>query len=157
MFNSLRAMNLVAISLLMLINFGCSGSKIPEQVPLSVVVLNAKGKPLNNVSVRFVPQIDGLDASFIANGTTDDAGRCELNSSSVKPGVAVCQHKVQITEAKASSDARAAYMAGDPSVSIKEKRSRKNRPIPAQYTRLATTPLLIDVTKDQPEVELVLE
>ena len=161
MLNSVRATNLVLIlfacSCLLLVTSGCSGPKIPEQVPLTVVILNAKGKPLNNVNVQMVPQQDGLDGSYIAEGTTDKDGRCEMNLSSANPGVPACRHKVQITEGKASADARQAYMSGDPSAALKEKKARKNRPIPEIYTRLTTTPLIIDVDGEQPEIELKLD
>lgn len=165
MYSRTSPMGQVAIgrfSLILVLLFfiaGCSGKTVaPENVPLSVVVRNSQGKPLNRVNVKFFPQIDGLDGNYIASGVTDDKGRCELKL----PGGEVsacpaCQHKVQISEGGISDAAQEAYMSGDPSVSIREKKSKKNRPIPKKYTLLSSTPLLIDVSAEEPEIEIDLE
>jgi len=138
---------------------GCHrGPVIPENVPISIVVINSKGQPLNKVKVRLIPQLDGLDGNFIARGTTDDQGRCSPSlPGKEKSGVPACRHKVQVTEAGMSDEARRAYEDGDVSLSIKEKKSLKNRPFPKEYTRLLSTPLEIEVTPDQTEIELKLE
>lgn len=144
--------------LLLLVVAGCgSGPEPPEIVPLSVVIKNAKGDPINQVSVRFFPQVDGLDGNYIASGVTDDEGRCELKMPGREDSsVPACLHKVQLNEAGVSDEARQAYMDGDPTASVREKRSKKNRPIPKEYNLLSTTPLEIEVSAEKSEIEIEL-
>ena len=136
---------------------GC-GEPVPDVVPLSVSVKTRDGKPLNSVQVRFVPMLESLDGNFIATGITDANGECEI----VLPGksessITVGSHKVQLLETGGSAEARAAYMAGDPSVALREKNNLKNRPIPQIYERLSATPLLYDISPDQGRIDIVLE
>jgi hypothetical protein len=122
---------------------GCSGgSSTPEVVPMTVTVKTAKGQPINNVLVRFVPQIEGLDGNFIATGVTDSNGTCELKfPGKGKPGCCACEHKVLVLEGPVPDEARANY-AKDQGASIERfNNSLKHRPLPKKYSLLVDTPL----------------
>lgn len=136
---------------------GC-GETVPDVVPLTVSVTKAGGKPLNAVRVRFVPMLESLDGNFNASGVTDDEGICIIKlPGKSESSITVGEHKVQINEAGISNEAQKAYMKGDSSVSKKEKRNRKNRPLPKKYERVSSTPLKYDISPDQARIDIVLE
>jgi len=136
---------------------GC-GETVPDIVPLTVSVTKPGGKPVNAARVRFVPLLESLDGNFIATGVTDDDGVCEIAlPGNEKSSITVGVHKVQVLEAGDSEEAKAAYMSGDPSLSLQEKRNRKNRPLPRRYERLSSTPLKYTITSDQSRIDIVLE
>ncbi len=137
---------------------GCSGSGIPDIVPVTVTVKTASGEPVNHALVRFVPMIEGLDGNFIASGVTDATGTCELSfpGKENEPGCCACEHKVQVSEGPAPDDARSAY-GSDGGASIERfKRSLMNRPIPKKYGRLTTTPLLFTPSAENSTFDIVL-
>ena len=143
---------LVATSLIT----GC-GETVPDIVPLTVSVKTSDGKPLNAVQVKLIPMLQTLDGNFIASGVTDSDGVCVIKlPGKSESSVTVGEHKIQLLEAGDSDEARAAYMNGDPSVSLKEKKNRKNRPLPKIYERVSSTPLMYDISPDQPQIDIVL-
>ena len=127
--------------------------------PVTVVVKSSSGEPMNMVKVKFIPQIEGLDGNYIATGVTDENGSCmpTVPGSPKIAGVPAGKHKVLVSEAPVSKEARAAEERGDQSIAMKEKKSRKYRPIPPKYTRILSSPIEAEVTKDNLEIELVLE
>jgi hypothetical protein len=154
----LRVSSYVFAMLCMASVLGCGGDSAPEIVPLKVTVKTAKGQPINQVQVRFVPQSDSLDGNFIAKGVTDDKGTCELMMpGKTESGLPVGAHKVLVADGPVSGDAREAYMRGDAGASNKEMAGRRHRPINAKYSKLQTTPLTITVSADEPEIDIVLD
>ena len=136
---------------------GC-GETAPDIVPLTVSVTKPGGKPLNNVRVRFVPMLESLDGNFIASGVTDAQGVCEITlPGKSESSISVGEHKVLVLETGGSDAAQKAYMKGDPSVGQREKKNRKNRPLPKVYERLSSTPLKYDISPDQGRIDIVLE
>ena len=137
---------------------GCGGDPVPEIVPLTVSVTKPGGLPLNGVRVRFVPMQESLDGNFIGGGVTDSDGVCEIKlPGKSESGITVGKHKVMLLETGGSDEAREAYMNGDPSAVEKEKKNRKNRPLPKIYERLSSTPLKYDISPDQTRIDIVLE
>ncbi len=122
---------------------GCSGGSTPDVVPMTVTVKTPKGEPVNNVLVRFVPQVEGLDGNFIATGVTDSNGTCELKfPGKDEPGCCACAHKVLVLEGPVPDEARANY-GKDEGASIERfNRSLRHRPLPKRYSLLVDTPLL---------------
>ena len=145
--------------MLIAISFAGCGATIPENHQVTVVVKSSSGEPMNMVKVKFIPQTEGLDGNFIATGVTDEDGIC-MPTVPGKPktaGVPAGKHKVLVSEAPVSNEARAAEERGDQSIARKEKSSRKHRPIPRKYTRILSSPMEADVSGDNLEIELVLE
>lgn len=137
---------------------GCGGDTLPDLVPLTAVVKNSEGIPIGQVKLRMIPQDDSLDGNFIASGVTDEEGKCVLKLPGKQDSaIPACAHKVLVVEGPESADARLAYMGGDPTAIEKELSERKGRPISKRYSLLQETPLVIDVSADKPEVEIVLE
>lgn len=137
---------------------GC-GTSVPENLPVTVVVKSSSGEPMNMVKVKFIPQTKGLDGNFIATGVTDDDGMCmpTVPGNPETAGVPAGKHKVLVGEAPVSNEARAAEERGDQSLARREKSSRKHRPIPPNYTRILSSPIEAEVTKENLEIELILE
>ena len=130
---------------------GCAPAK-PEIVPLTVIVKTAKGQPINNVQVKFVPQIEGLDGNAIAVGVTDDQGSCQpMLRGSEDPGCYACLHKIEVSEGPLPDDIRAAYTSDGGASGKAFQQSLKHRPIPKDYTRLNTTPLSYTPSADNSE------
>ena len=137
---------------------GC-GPSVPPNLPVTVVVKNASGEPMNMVKVKFIPQAEGLDGTYVATGITDDEGVCSptVPGNSKGAGVPACKHKVLFGEAPVSSEARAAQERGDQSIARKERKSRRHRPIPRKYIRLLSSPVEVEVSEDNLEFELSLD
>ena len=145
---------LVTVSVLVT---GC-GESIPDLVPVTAFVKSADGEPIGQLKIRLVPQDNSLDGNYIASGITGDDGKCVLKLPGRQESeIPACQHKVLILEAPESAEARQAYMSGDPSAVKKELSERKGRPIPDKYSTLQRTPLVIEISAERPEIEIVLE
>lgn len=153
---------ILKISMLLLVTIaifvtGC-GEGTPDLVPVTAFVKTADGEPVGQLKIRLVPQDNSLDGNYIATGVTGDDGKCVLKLPGRQESeIPACQHKVLVLEAPESAEARQAYMSGDPSAIEKELGERKGRPIPGKYSTLQRTPLLIDISAGQPEIEIVLE
>lgn len=150
------------VTLLTLVNFfvlftGC-GAGTPDLVPVTAVVKTAAGEPVGQLKIRLVPQDDTLDGNFIASGVTGDDGKCVLKLPGRQTSeIPACLHKVLVLEAPESAEARQAYMNGDPSAIEKELGERKGRPISTKYSTLQNTPLVVEISAEQPEIEIVLD
>ena len=149
---------LLGVSLTLGCLTGCE-PPVPGNLPVTVVVKSASGKPMNLVKVKFIPQTEGLDGNYIATGVTDDNGICTptVPGSPAVAGVPACKHKVLFSEAPVSKEARAAQERGDQSIARKERKTRRHRPIPGKYIRLMSTPIELDVAEGNVEFELLLE
>jgi hypothetical protein len=116
---------------------GCGGSVSPVE---GVVLLD--GKPLANVSVQFVPQGSGRDAT----GQTDKSG--EFAMSTFKPGDGVMpgSYKVVISPPAGTPDP-AQYATAEEAMAAASKApaTKESTTFPQQYTRVDQTPLKQDV------------
>lgn len=135
---------------------GCGDSKPPVVLASGVVTLNEK--PLANADVRFVPMAPGLDGNSVASGITDENGAFTLSlQGKSTPGCYACQCKVIVEESPLPAEVRDAYASDDQKVIRQYKKSLKNRPIPEVYSKLKTTPLIIDVSAEQTQYDIQLE
>lgn len=136
---------------------GCGGYS-PTIVPSVTGVVMIDGKPYPNVVVKFYPQDDRLDASFIASATTDESGAFSLMMSGDKSGCPALLCKVIIGDPPVPNDIRMELEngSGDPADYNRFKKSLKLRPIPTRYTRLMSTPLTAEVSKENHEFEFEL-
>jgi hypothetical protein len=116
---------------------GCNSS---GTTPVEGQVL-LDGNPLPNVSIQFVPQGTGQDAT----GATDAEGKFAMSTNEPSDGVMPGSYKVVITPrlttppqqfASADEAMRAAAVA---------KPVALNSEFPQKYTRVDQTPLTIDV------------
>lgn len=146
-------------SVLVAMTFGGCGRSAPENLPATIVVKSSSGEPMNMVKVKFIPQTEGLDGNYIATGITDDAGSCmpTIPGNPNIAGVPAGKHKVIISEAPVSNEARTAQDRNDQALANKEMKSRKYRPIPRKYSRILSTPIEVDINEDNLEIEFVLE
>ena len=128
---------------------GCSKSP-PPIVPVEGVVL-LNDQPLPNAQLQFIPTQPGLGMEYIAVGTTDEKGRFKLSCKG-QAGACACENRVTVADAAIPDDVR-----GNQAAEAKYAAGLKNRPIPGAYGKLATTPLVIEVTPDQKTYELRLK
>jgi len=145
--------------LILIVSLACaSGCKkpVPAFVPVSGTV-TINGTPLAHAEVRFVPLVEDLDANFICSAITGDDGSYTLMPpGKSEPGGCACKSKVLISEGGAPDEAYTAYMKGDPGPMERFNKSLKNRPIPTNYGRMSSSPLLITVTPEQQVYDLEL-
>ena len=152
-----RSVSLLLLSIFCACIIGC-GEAIPDLVPITAVVKTAEGEPVSHLKLRLIPQNDTLDGNYIATGVTGEDGKCVLKLPGREASaVPACKHKVLVVEAPESAEARQAYMSGDPSAIERELSERKGRPIPEEYSTLQNTPLLIEVSAEDSEIEIVLK
>jgi hypothetical protein len=129
---------------------GCGGSAPPPVVEAGGVVL-LDGAPLPKAKVRFVPRIEQSSA-YIAQGVTDEEGRFALTchgqsgACATECLVTVCEDDLpeELTEVR-NRDLLDAHF-----------KSLKNRPIPVQYTNLASSTVSVKVTPEQKEYKIEL-
>jgi len=112
------------------------------------------GRPLSSASVQFIPQLDGYGAEWNSIGSTDADGKFQLQCASKnQPGAVVGAHWVLVTEMPIPGEYRSQE---NQSRYEKYLNSLVNRPIPAQYGEIRTTPLKVEVKKGQKNYELML-
>lgn len=133
---------------------GCK-PKVPDIVSVSgTVAIN--DNPLSNANVVFIPMADGLDGNFSASGVTNDAGEFTLRlPGKTEPGCCACECKILVQEGPLPDGARAEDGSGN-DILVEYKRKLKNRPIPAKYQRIGTTPLSENITEENRQLELKL-
>ncbi len=136
---------------------GC-GEAQPQLTPAKGKV-TLRGKPLNKVKVRFVPQDQTIKGNFVATGITDDDGSFVLKLSGGEESqcpVGLC--KVTIEEGPLPPEARKKLeFENDGSIMDAHMASLKNRPIPGSLKRLTTTPLSFEVSAGQEVYDIDLE
>jgi hypothetical protein len=133
---------------------GCT-SRPPEIISAGgIVTLN--GAPLPHAEVRFFPKTEGLDMNFSSVGLTDAEGKFVLKMVGTdKAGVCVCSHHVTVTEGPLPPEARS-NSENAQTIAVQFMQSLKNRPIPETYSNLVTSPIHVEVTKDQSEYSIQL-
>lgn len=154
----MKPLQIVLLMSLALLLTGC-GKGDPDLTPVSGVVTK-NGEPVNRAQVRFVP-IDGELSEFIGAGITDDDGKFTIKIAG-REGDLCCtgQCKVTIREAGIPAEIRGRLEGsggGQGGGALQQyKKSLKNRPIPKDYERLHSTPLLLEVTTEQQEYNIEL-
>jgi hypothetical protein len=130
---------------------GCGGT--PAIVPVKGTLL-LNGQPLPKATVQFVPQRSDLSAEFTSTAVTDDKGEFTLTCGyKDRPGAAVGQHTVVITESGIPEELRNSRDYRD----IQRYQAKlANRPIPPQYGSVLQSPLKIEIKEGQEEVKLEL-
>lgn len=151
------------IALLLLVAVVLSGCKSEPEFAQVSGTITKNGEPMNLVEVRFVP-VDGALNRYNGFGITDDEG----NYTIAIPGrddkvCCVGKCKVTLREGPMPDELRANLESNDRSISRKAdhemkkfKASLKNRPIPRDYLRLHSTPLMADVTNGEFEFPIEL-
>ena len=130
---------------------GCRREPPPPIIPAEGVVL-FKGKPLNKVQVRFIPQID-YGAEYIAVGVTDPNGRFKLMCNG-EPGACAGKNLVLVAE----DDIPKRLQGEDAQIELAEYfRKLGGRPIPVRYANLVESPLTATVSQEQKEFVFNLE
>jgi hypothetical protein len=131
---------------------GCSKSP-PALVPVEGVV-TINGLPLPNATVKFVPMLQDFGGEYIATGITDDRGHYRLECL-VGPGACACENRVTVAEGPLPEKARGLSAEAQAEMT-RDLESRKNRPIPPNYSTAAKTPLVITVGAGRSEYNLEL-
>jgi hypothetical protein len=152
--SNLKRLRVLSMVLLVSLASGCS-KKPPEVVSVSgIVTLN--GAPLPHAEVRFFPQAEGLDMNLASVGLTDAEGRFVLKMvGTEKDGVCVCKHQVTVTEGPLPAEARSNSEEAQ-TVAVRFMQALKNRPIPEMYGNLVTSPIHIEVVRDQTDYKIEL-
>lgn len=101
-----------------------------------------------------VSDFKGFGSNLIAVATSDDEGRFRLECG-VGKGACAGSYKATVTEYPVPPDMMRSSRTGD--ATIRQFYDKlPNRPIPAQFGDLASTPLRIEIVKGQGEYEIVL-
>jgi len=129
---------------------GCGKAPPPPIVPVEGVV-RVGGKPLPNVMVKFIPQID-YGPEYVATGVTDKDGKFQLTCKG-QPGACACENIVVVAEADIPDRLLSESAQGE---LAKYKASLANRPVPLKYGTLAETPLRITPSAGKPTCDLEL-
>jgi hypothetical protein len=141
---------LVALVLTALAAAGCSSSKNKAAYADKVEgTLTLDGQtPLAFVRVQFVPQDSAGGQQVIASGVTDEKGVFSLKRDDTgKPGAALGKHKVLLVAGRPGGPRSRDDDAPPPAPPAT---------IPAEYARIASTPLEVEVKADQAEYNLKL-
>ncbi|MDG2012023.1 MAG: hypothetical protein P8J33_00865 [Pirellulaceae bacterium] len=88
---------------------GCgSGEKVPPLVPVEGVVLDQEGKPMDIVSVMFLPDPEQENYGQPSIGQTDEEGKFVLfyDGDKTRPGAAVGRNRVILKDVKAIRTSR---------------------------------------------------
>ena len=132
---------------------GCNGRPNPTVFPVAGVI-TAKGEPINNVEVRFIPMQEGLDGNFIAKGVSDENGRFVLSFPGTEGSGAVAgENKVIILEGPMPEGARGQSEESQMEA-VAFVRGLKNRPIPKRFSSLSESPLSFTVTAETAEYDI---
>lgn len=132
---------------------GCVASPPPIVPVEGVVMLN--NQPLPRAQVQFIPMARGLNAEYIASGTTDDNGRFTLKCKG-QSGACACENRVVVIEASPPDQARGQSAAAQAELS-RFYNGLMNRPIPTEYETVAKTPLAVTVVADKGDYRLDLK
>lgn len=131
---------------------GCRKSPPPLVEAQGTITLD--GKPLPRASIMLFPTFKGFGSNLIAVATSDDEGRFRLECG-VGKGACAGSYKATVTEYPVPPDMMRSSRTGD--ATIRQFYDKlPNRPIPAQFGDLASTPLRIEIVKGQGEYEIVL-
>jgi hypothetical protein len=147
----IRASCLAATAFAAALLVGC-GKTPPVIVPAGGVV-KLDGKPLNNVEVLFVPQID-FGPEYVARGVTDEEGRFSLRCNG-QPGACACEHRVMIVEAELPKNVKGESQQAQQELA-EYLQSLGGRPLPQKYASLVESPLTVTVRAGQTEYPLDL-
>ena len=99
--------------------------------------------------------IQGFGAEYMATGRTDDQGRFRVECPA-GPGACACENRVTVSNAPAPDKARGMSAAAQAELT-RYMNGLNNRPIPADYSSAAKTPLVLTVTAERSEYLLELK
>jgi hypothetical protein len=130
------------LAALLLVVCGCA-PKGPEIVPISGTALRS-GKPVPNIELMFYPA-----SGRPSWGVTDEAGRFSLHYSREQEGALVGRHKVTVRGRQPQSAAEefAGTITAPPEIGE----------LRAKFGSLDTTPLVIEITKRDADLQVVLD
>ncbi len=151
-----RSSLLVVLLALLLLPFasGCGPSRPAVVEAHGVVLLN--NQPLPSAVIEFFPMVEGYDAEMKSTAVTDDQGRFTLKCNwQDQPGAAIAKHKVVVYE-NASATVAADHERGSRNRNPSQPVYLPNRPIPSKYGTVGSTPLEIEVKKDQSDYKVEL-
>jgi hypothetical protein len=121
---------------------GCSRG--PSLAPVEGT-LKMNGKPLANVQVEFLPEINGPRS----RGVTDKEGKYSLATDDQRAGAVVGSHRVLLYDLQAFDDKPPPGKKKDRDV-VPVRPSR----VPTRYTEVDNTPLKKEVRKEPNDIEL---
>jgi len=128
---------------LLLFGSGCAPRR-PAVVPVQGIVL-LNNEPLANAAVEFVPMLDGYGSEMNSTAFTDEQGRFTLKCNwHEQTGAVLAKHKVVVIESPAPG-ALEERERGSRNRSTVVLPTLPNRPIPAKYGTVGSTPLEIEV------------
>ena len=144
------------LPILLMLAAGCAPRR-PAVVPAHGVVL-LDNQPLPKAVVEFVPTAEGFEGEMKATAVTDEQGRFTLKCHwQDKDGAAVGKNKVLVYEdAPPGADGSIAREAAAEAARLTKPPTLPNRPIPAKYGTVGSTPLDIEVKAGQTEYKLEL-
>jgi hypothetical protein len=124
---------------------GCA--KVPPPVTEVEGLVLMDEKPVPMAYIEFVPQLANFGAEMNSTALSDDDGKFLLKCNHKGlPGAVVAKHWVLVTDGTPQPATRPDER--DPDRNATPTAQLPNRPIPAEYGSVGSTPLKIDVTKD---------
>jgi hypothetical protein len=124
---------------------GC-GHRPPPLAEVEGILL-LDGQPLPSAHVEFVPELAHFGAEMNSTATTDESGKFRLLcNKQAKPGAVVAKHWVVVTEVALPEQRRERERETPNNLDL-PLAALANRPIPAEYGSVGTTPLRVDVTR----------
>lgn len=131
---------------------GCRKSPPPLVEAQGTITLD--GKPLPRASIMLFPTFKGFGSDLIAAATSDDEGRFRLECG-VGKGACAGAYIATVTEYPVPPDMMRSSRTGD--ATIRQFYDKlPNRPIPVQFGDPTSSPVRIEIVKDQGEYEIVL-
>ncbi len=129
---------------------GCGKTPPPPIVEVEGTV-RLEGRPLYNVEVRFIPNIQ-YGAEYLAKGITDKEGRFKLTCKG-KPGACAGENHVLVKETEIPARLKGENAQRELAIYLQ---SLGDRPLPPQYADLIDNPLVANVSADQKEYNFEL-
>jgi hypothetical protein len=128
---------------------GCGSSTSVPFNPEVEGILRYRGKPLADVQVQFVPQLEKGDTAPSSSGVTDSEGKFKLSAPSMA-GAAIGKHAVLVIQGRPSSAAGKSRDEDGP------RDAGGNPQLPAAYRNPASTPVQVTITAEQHSYEIDL-
>ena len=132
------------VGLLMVWPLGC-GPSHPDAIPVTVTIKH-NGKPIQGATVNFISD-DG--STWMAYGTTDAQGKCQLSTYGENDGAVAGKHKVSVVK-----------NAKNPAFSEEDASPNTPRTInllPKKYEDFTRSRLLAEVSSDKTDFTFELQ
>lgn len=152
----MTAQSRVAAILLLAVVVATGCKRPPPPLVKATGVVTLGGSTLPRCTIMLFPTFKGFGSNLIAVATSDEEGRFALECGE-GPGACVGTYKATITEAPVPPEMMRSNSA-DSATKISQFYAKlPNRPIPAQFGDLASTPLQIEIVQGHESYELKLE